>query len=140
MKTDEIIFAPPDDNHFQLLMERAVKGKVPVYGIVVEAAKVRLRRSYPAHRPELTKVGAEIVAAMAAGWQQGKTIQPWLYTKDNQYIVADDYFWLALIEKYGVDTFAAQVLGKPLQEGLVQKVGPLERSQILRMLGLDPKL
>ena len=136
---DDITFAPPDDNLFQLLMERAVKGSVPVYGVVLESAKIRLRRTHPAHRPELTRVGAEAVAAMAAAWQRGNPIQPWLYAKGDHYIVADDYFWLALIEKHGIDSFAAQVLGEPLQEGLIQKVGPLEKPQILGLLGLSPK-
>jgi len=134
---DDLTFAPPDDNHFQLLLGRAVKGEVPVYGVVLQKSRINLRRSYPTHRPELTHHGAEVVVAMAAGWQEGRPVQPWLYVSGNDYVVADDYFWLALIEKYGVESFAAQVIGEPLTDGLLQKVGPLSKAQVRDFLGLS---
>ena len=121
-RVDDLTFAPPDDNHFQLLLGRAIKGEVPVYGVVLQKSQINLRRSFPAHRPELTRHGSDVVAAMAVAWQDGKPVQPWLYVSGEDYVVADDYFWLALIEKYGVESFAAQVIGEPLPDGLVQKV------------------
>ena len=133
---DEITFAPPDDNQFQLLLARAMKGELPVYGVVLETAQIQLRRAFPLHRPELTRDGAEMIARMARGWNAGQAVQPWLYVHGSDYIVADDYFWLALIEKFGVESFAAQCIGEPVTKGLVQKVGPLQRSQILNLLGL----
>jgi hypothetical protein len=69
--------------------------------------------------------GEEIVRQMFEAWQAGQPVQPWLYAEDSCYVVADDYFWLALIERGRPETFAAQVLGAPLDEGLIQKVGPL---------------
>ncbi len=73
---------------------------------------------------------------MAAAWQDGKPVQPWLYVSGKDYVVADDYFWLALIEKYDVESFAAQVIGEPMPDGLVQKVGPLSKAQVRGFLGL----
>jgi hypothetical protein len=135
--TDDLTFAPPDDNHFQLLLSRALKGQLPVYGVVLQTSQISLRRSYPMHRPELTRHGAEVIAAMAVAWQDGTPVQPWLYVSGDDYVVADDYFWLALIEKYGVETFAAQVIGEPLSTGLLQKVGPLSNAQVRGFLGLS---
>lgn len=125
MTNDTIRFAPPDDLEFHMLLLKASRGQVPVYGVVVETETVTLKRAFESHRPELMEGGAEIVSAMMKAWQAGQTTQPWLYAKDGSYIVSDDYFWLALIEKGRPPSFAAQVLGEPLMTGLVQKVGPL---------------
>jgi len=80
--------------------------------------------------------GAEVVQQMFADWQLGKPAQPWLYEKGDEYIVADDYFWLALVEKGRPPTFSAQVLGEPLSAGLIQKVGPLGPDFVKRSCGI----
>lgn len=135
--TDEITFAPPDDNEYQTLMLRALRGTLPVFGVAVETAKVVFVRAFPAHRPELTHVGAEIVETMRHNWQAGSPIRPWLWVRDGKYVVSDDYFWLALIEKYRPESIAAQVIGEPLDLGLLHKVGPLPLEQVEGLLGLS---
>lgn len=125
MTADNLHFAPPDDVHFQSLPLRASRRQVPVYGAVIETAKVQIARAFDSHRPEEMPGGQEVVQQMFKVWQSGQPNQPWLYAQDGAYVVADDYFWLALIEKGKPDTFAAQVLGEPLDDGLLQKVGPL---------------
>jgi hypothetical protein len=122
---DNLHFAPPDDLRFQSLLLRASRGQIPVYGAVIETAKVRIVRAFESHRPETMEGGPEVVQQMFRAWQAGQPAQPWLYVNDGCYIVADDYFWLALIEKGKPTSFAAQVLGEPLDDGLIQKVGPL---------------
>ncbi|MGQ0564494.1 MAG: hypothetical protein ACT4OK_05415 [Gemmobacter sp.] len=136
---DEITFAPPDDNKFQLLLSRATKGLVPVFGVALETAQIRLRRAFPSHRPELTRDGGQVVLAMAEAWKAGNPVRPWLYVSGGEYIIADDYHWLALIEKYEVESFSAQVLGEPLTEGLLDKVGPLPIARVRSLLGIEPK-
>lgn len=126
MTVDAIHFAPPDDLLFQSLVIRASRGQIPVYGTVIETSKVSLKRSFNSHRPEDMEGGLEVVQQMFSDWQNNQPAQPWLYVKDGSYWVADDYFWIALIEKGMPDTFAAQVLGEPLSQGLLQKAGPLE--------------
>lgn len=54
---DNLTFAPPDDNHFQLLVGRAIKGAVPVFGVVLQALRIKARRSCPTHRPETPAEG-----------------------------------------------------------------------------------
>jgi hypothetical protein len=125
MTADNLHFAPPDDVHFQSLLLRASRGQIPVYGAVIETAKVRITRAFESHRPEDMQGGQEVVQQMFKDWQAGQPAQPWLYVRDGAYVVADDYFWLALIEKGQPDTFAAQILGEPIADGLLQKVGPL---------------
>lgn len=128
-------FRPPDDRLFQDMLRRAVLGEIPVYGVVIDIEKVPVRRRFQDHRPENSEDGEQIIRSMWNGWNSGKRTQPWLYVWDDEYTVADDYFWIALIERGKPKTVAAQVLGEPLETGLVQKVGPLEVDDIKRMLG-----
>ena len=137
MKNDEITAAPPDDMEFQRLMLGAINGRVLVFGAVLETAKVSLVRAWPEHRPELTKLGKDTVTALLRQWQEGHPIQPWLYVRDGRYVVADDYHWLALIEDGHPESFAAQILGEPLQVGLVSKIGPLSQTDVRAMMGLS---
>ena len=126
MTVDAIHFAPPDDLHFQSLVIRAARGQIPVYGAVIETSKVSVKRAFDSHRPEDMEGGPEVVRQMFSDWQSNQPAQPWLYVKDGSYWVADDYFWIALIEKGMPATFAAQVFGEPLSQGLLQKAGPIE--------------
>ena len=128
-------FSPPEDRLFQDLLQRAVSGEIPVYGIVIETEKIVIRRRFEDYRPEHSDLGQEIIRSMRDAWQSGKRTQPWLYVWDGEYTVADDYFWIALIEEGKPKMVAAQVLGEPPDAGLIQKVGPLETEHIKRMLG-----
>ena len=112
----------------------------PVYGVVLKLNEVSFVRAFPLHRPELTKTGKDIIESMKQRWQEGFSISPWLYARDKHYVVADDYFWLALIEKYGPEQVSAQVFGDPLSLGLVQKVGPLSKETIEDILGTSTEL
>jgi hypothetical protein len=132
---DDITFGPPDDLEFDILLLKASHGLLPVYGVVIETEKVILRRAYESHHPEMMPGGAEIIEGIMRAWQQGQAAQPWLYVKNDQYIVADDYFWLALIEKGRPPSFAAQILGEPLPIGLLQKVGPLSATYVQELFG-----
>jgi hypothetical protein len=132
---DEFAFAPPDDLDFHMCLSRATRGQLPVYGVVQETARVTLKRAHESHHPEQTPEGGKVVAAIAKGWLTGRHPQPWLYVKDGCYIVGDDYFWLAFMERTQPKTFAAQILGEPLPEGLVQKVGPLGAEFMQRIFG-----
>ena len=125
MTVDSIHYAPPDDVHFQSLALRASRGQISVYGAVIETAKISLTRAFDSHRPENMEGGLEVVRKMFSDWQNCQPAQPWLYAKNGSYVVADDYFWIALIEQGKPDTIAAQILGEPLPEGLLQKAGPL---------------
>ena len=135
MAIDEISFAPPDDLTFQSLILRATRDQVPAFGAVIRTEDVRLTRAFESHRPENMRGGAEVVRKMFSDWQAGKPTQPWLYAKGDEYIVADDYFWLALVEKGRPPTFSAQILGEPLSAGLIQKVGPLGPDFVKRSFG-----
>jgi hypothetical protein len=125
MTVDNITYAAPDDLDFHMLLLKASRGDVPVYGVVLETAAVALERAYESHRPEKLPGGDKIVGGIMQAWRQGQHTQPWLYVKSDKYIIADDYFWLAMVEMGQPETFAAQVIGEPLANGLLQKVGPL---------------
>jgi len=77
------------------MLLRASRGKIGVYGVVIEAEKVSIKRVFASHRPEAMDGGAEVLQAMWRAWQEGNPVQPWLYDRDGIYIVSDDYFWLA---------------------------------------------
>ena len=135
MPIDEISFAPPDDLNFQSLVLRASRGQIPVYGVVIATDEVRIVRAFDTHRPENLPGGNDVVRQMIAAWQTGKVTQPWLYAANGHYVVADDYFWLALIERGNPQTFSAQILGEPLSKGLINKVGPLGAEFVKRTFG-----
>ena len=137
MEADALHFPPPEDRLFQDLMRRAMKGEIPVYGAVIEVGKATFKRRFDSFRPETLENGQAVLQSMWEAWQSGRPAQPWLYVRDGSYIVADDYFWLALIEKGKPDAIAAQVLGEPLEEGLVEKTGPLLPKQVQAMLGVN---
>jgi len=132
---DSNAFKFPDDPRFQWLLEGALKGFVPVFGVVQETEKVTVRRFDDSFHPEQSADGQKVLAALMRDWNAGCPFQPWLYVDSENYIVADDYFWIAAIERGKPSSFAAQVLGEPLARGLIQKVGPFPRSDIQRMLG-----
>lgn len=132
-------FEPPEDRLFQYLVMQATQGKLDVYGAVIETDRVEFRRTHDSFRPENTSEGQQLIQAMWNAWQAGDASQPWLYVWDGAYAVADDYFWIALVERGKPESIAAQVLGEPLKSGLIEKVGPLPRQDILRLLGFaDP--
>ena len=135
MPIDDIIFAPPDDLTFQSLILRATKNQIPVYGVVIQTKYVSFVRAYENHRPENLPGGDDALRHMLQEWQVGKSAQPWLYVEDHKYVVADDYFWLALIEKGKPPTVAAQIFGEPLNDGLLRKVGPLGPDFVKHSLG-----
>ena len=135
MPIDEISFAPPDDLNFQSLVLRASRGQIPVYGVVIATDEVRIVRAFDTHRPENLPGGNDVVRQMIAAWQTGKVTQPWLYAANGHYVVADDYFWLALIERGNPQSFSAQILGEPLSKGLINKVGPLGAEFVKRTFG-----
>lgn len=136
---DERTSAPPDDPYFVGLLAGAAKGIVPVFGVVLATADVRIRRFDENHRPDRSQDGRQILAAMAKAWNEGNAVQPWLYVDHDTYVVSDDYFAIALIESGKPSSFAAQVLGQPLPNGLIEKVGPLSPAEVNRMLGLIKK-
>ena len=72
---------------------------------------------------------------MMEDWRAGKHHQPWLYAKGDSYIVADDYFWLAMIERGNPSAFPALVFGEPLEQGLVEKKGPLGPDYVKQAFG-----
>lgn len=130
---------PPDDRLFQDLLNGATKGEIPVYGVVLDTQEVAIKRRHEHFRPENSEVGERIIRSMWEAWQDDQCAQPWLYVWNGEYTVADDYFWLALIERGKPRTVAAQVLGEPLEAGLLEKVGPLSIETIEKMLGISRK-
>ena len=130
---------PPDDRLFQDLLHRAVRGEIPVYGVVLDIQEVEIKRRHEDFRPENSEVGEKIVRSMWEAWQNDQCPQPWLYVWDGEYTIADDYFWLALVERGTPRTVAAQVLGEPLAVGLIERVGPLSIGTIEKMLGIARK-
>ncbi|MEM6903371.1 MAG: hypothetical protein AAF556_09070 [Pseudomonadota bacterium] len=125
MLIDERRFEPPGDAIFLAYVLRAAEGRSPVYGAVLETDKVKLERAVKTHRPERTDAGQEVLSYMMQAWREGSHPQPWLYASRDRYIVADDYFWLAMIEQGSPASFPAFVLGEPLKAGLIEKTGPL---------------
>lgn len=77
MNTDFATFEPPNDPIFDELIEKAIVGSIPVFGIVVEA--LRLQPFDPDWHPELIGDGPKVVQAIISAWQAGRPVQPWAY-------------------------------------------------------------
>lgn len=130
-------FRPADDLVFQYLLEQAVEGKVPVYGIVVDVA--RLVPFAEEHRPEESEDGRKIVQSMIREWQAGKHVQPWVYPRVGEFVVADDYFVLAMSKSGRLQTIGCLCLGEPDRATLHDCQGPLGVDYVRKALGVgDP--
>ncbi len=137
MEIDFDKFMPPDDLVFQHLLEQAVAGQVPVYGIVADVA--RLVPFAEEHRPEETEDGRKIVQTMIRDWQAGNHVQPWVYPRAGEFVVADDYFVLAMAKAGGLTTIGCHCLGEPDRATLHDCQGPLGVDYVRNALGLgDP--
>lgn len=133
---DSTTFRPPPDPTYQTLIAYALAGDLPVYGAVIETAKTSVRRFDDRFRPENTIEGREVLESLMQDWKNGRPIQPWLYIRDDQYICADDYFFMAILERGQPPSFAAQILGRPLRQGLLQETAPIPVPQLRSMFGL----
>lgn len=122
------------DPHFDALLLRAVQGTCPVYGLVVEAS--RLKPFDPNHDVMDTEDGRQMVQAIINQWQAGRPQQPWVYPCGEDLIVADDYATLAAITVGRAKTVACQCLGTPEPGTFIDCVGPLEVDVVRRMMGL----
>ena len=74
MTIDVEPFRPPHDPCFNKLLESALSGNVPVYGAVLEAAKVHVRRFDDRFRPENSLEGQKVLASLMQGWNSGSPI------------------------------------------------------------------
>jgi hypothetical protein len=124
------------DPRFDDLLEKALAGEAPDYGVVIRLADVRMTRFDQMYRPETTEAGTQALAAIMHRWSSGTPVQPWLYVQGACYIFSDDYLALAAIERGQPASFAVQILGEPLSRGLIEKFGPLGLAQIRAMLGI----
>ena len=127
-------FEPPDDPVFQYLLEQAIYGAIPVFGVVMKPH--RLKRYADYYRPETTEEGAQVVRHMIVAWNAGRPVQPWIYPRNAHYIVSDDYFAMAAIEAGRPATIAAQFLGWPNASDILDKQGPLPTEQVKSMIGI----
>jgi hypothetical protein len=93
MAVDMESFRPPDDPCFNKLLEYALSGTVPVYGAVLETARVRVRRFDDGFRPENSIEGQKALVSLMQGWNSDSPVQPWLYAEKDVYVCADDYFF-----------------------------------------------
>ncbi len=134
---DDTSLAPPDSPRFQTCLGQSLDGRRPVYGCVIETHDVKIVREDPTFHPENTELGRKILPQMIHQWNAGNPIQPWLYVRNNnEYVCADDYFFMALLDSCKPETIAAQILGEPIDTGLIQKVGPLPVEQVKSTLGI----
>ena len=137
MEIDTETLRPLDDPVFQLLLEQAVTGQVPVYGIVVDVAL--LVPFAVDHCPEGTAEGRSIVQSMIGAWQDGQRFQPWVYPRAGQFVVSDDYMILAMAKAGGLETIGCRCLGEPDRATLHDCQGPLGVDYVCMALGLgDP--
>jgi hypothetical protein len=72
-------FAPPQDPVFLYLLEQAVYGHVPVFGVVMSPS--RLQRFDSTFNPENTPGGAAMVSQIMKRWNMGEPFQMWVYPR-----------------------------------------------------------
>jgi hypothetical protein len=118
---------------FQYLLEQAVDGNVPVFGVVMRPDNLRRYAEY--FHPEVTDEGRHIVDSIMAAWNSGASSQPWVYPRGRHYVISDDYFTLAAIERGRPEAIGAQVLGWATGPDILQKTGPLSATHVRRLLG-----
>lgn len=127
---------PPVDPVYQYLLQEALFGWVPVYYAAIPLS--RLRRFVPSFRPETTKNGEAVVAAIMERWRAGEFARMWVYPKGDLFIVSDDYFTLAAAEHGQPDLCPCWVLDEIKNDGKAEQVqGPISQVRVREMLGLS---
>jgi hypothetical protein len=115
--------------------QEALFGCVLVYFAAIPLS--RLRRFVLSFRPEMTKNGDVIVAAIIKRWREGDFVRMWVYPKGDLFIVSDDYFTLGAAERGRPDFCPLWVLGEVKNDGKAEQVqGPIGQVGLREMLGL----
>jgi hypothetical protein len=124
---------PPDDPVFSYLLEDAVKGRIPVYYAAVPLELVR--PFAPDFHPEEHPIGKQAMQAIFDNWQSGKFIPMWVYPRNDNFIMSDDYITYAAALKGQPDYVPCWVLGDPKLPGVKDIQGPIKTEDILKILG-----
>lgn len=91
----------------------------------------------PSFRPDMSKNGDVIVAAIMKRWREGDFVRIWFYPKGDLFIVSDDDFTLAAAERGRTDFCPCWVLGEIKNDEKVEQVqGPISQVGLHKIQGL----
>lgn len=126
---------PPDDPVFQHLLEQALYMDLGVS--VAEVPMKHLRRFANHHRPELSRLGREVVDAIKTEWAKGRPPRLWVYSKPDHFVVSDDYHSLAAAEERQASSVPVYIIGIYPKNLDVEIKGVLAKSALHRMFGME---
>jgi hypothetical protein len=128
---------PLFDPVFRHLIERAVTGHVDVYFAAVPRALIRPFDSdyNPARHP----VGRAAISEVHAKWRSGDFTAIWVYPRDNEFIMSDDYIVWEAVKEGKPDFVPCWILGKPDLLRVKDLQGPLDESGVTQALGFAAK-
>jgi len=107
------------------LIERAVSGHVDVYFAAVP--RPLIRPFDPDYNPARHPVGRSAISEVHAKWRSGDFTAIWVYPKDNEFIMSDDYITWEAVKEGAPDFVPCWILGKPDLERRQGFEGPTRR-------------
>jgi hypothetical protein len=129
---------PLFDLVFRHLIEGAVHGRVDVYFAAVPHR--RIRPFDPDYSPARHPVGAAAISDVQARWARGEFSPVWVYPKENEFILSDDYVVWEALKKGEPEFVPCWILGKPDTSIVKDLQGPLEELAVKRALGFSTEV
>ncbi len=125
---------PKSDERLTALLEAAIAGEVPVYFAAVPLALcVPFDLDY---RPDEHPVGAQAITETTEAGKNGQFQTMFAYPRGRWFVIPDDYIPLFAALNGLPDYVPCWVLGKP-ENDLVRDVqGPINPSELPKLLGL----
>lgn len=120
----DLRLAPKRDQKFVELLQRAIRGEVPVY-----FAQVPLLLCVPFdldHRSDLNTVTASAVRQIAGQIRRHQMPNLFVYPRGKWFVVADDYlpFFAAIEERLDVPCWVLGAIENPLVEKIQGPINP----------------
>jgi hypothetical protein len=124
---------PLKDEVFLYLLKEAISGKLSVYFAAVPLELIEpFDKKY---NPSLHPVGMAAIQQVMTDWENGHFANSWVYPKDGNFILSDDYIiYFAALEGQP-DYIPCLILGDPHQDGVKDIQGPLSLGFIKKQLG-----
>ncbi len=125
---------PKIDDHFVDLIQRALKGRVPVYFAAVPLALiVPFDIDY---RPDLHPLGKQLIDEYTENWKKNEYSNIMVYPKGKWFICPDDYLVLFGAIKTSPSHIGCAIFGEYDNDDVELIKGPLPVTDVQKMFGV----
>jgi hypothetical protein len=127
---------PPRDPMLMQLLERALKGDIPVY---FAAIPLRLVRPFSTlYNPSQHPAGRQAIAEVQERWKRQEFTHMVVYQQDDKFVMSDDYITYYACLEGNPDYVPCWVLGNCTSPDACDVQGPIRREDLRRiLLGTD---